>query len=407
MNIQRLLLILALICIWDRSKSQSIITDTVQLHESLKEQVVKTGADRTELYLPLIRGKTIALVVNQTSLIAKTHLIDSLLAMGIKIQRIFAPEHGFRGEAGAGEAIIDGKDQKTKLPVISLYGQKKKPVPGDLTGIDIVVFDIQDVGTRFYTYISTLSLVMEACAEAKIQVLVLDRPNPNGYYIDGPVLKPGFESFVGMHPIPVVYGMTIGEYAQMVNGEGWLKNGIHCELKVIPCGNYDHNTSYSLPVKPSPNLPNMASIYLYPSLCFFEGTAISIGRGTAFPFQVIGFPEFKEGDIEFTPVSTPGVVNHPPFENQKCSGIDLRYFGTEFIRNYRGIYLFWLINMYHDWPDKNTFFNSFFNKLAGNDLLMNQIKSGVPESGIKKSWQNDIQQFKRIRGKYLLYDDFE
>ncbi|MCC6384264.1 MAG: DUF1343 domain-containing protein [Bacteroidia bacterium] len=407
MNIQRLLLILALICIWDRSKSQSIITDTVQLHESLKEQVVKTGADRTELYLPLIRGKTIALVVNQTSLIAKTHLIDSLLAMGIKIQRIFAPEHGFRGEADAGEAIIDGKDQKTKLPVISLYGQKKKPVPGDLTGIDIVVFDIQDVGTRFYTYISTLSLVMEACAEAKIQVLVLDRPNPNGYYIDGPVLKPGFESFVGMHPIPVVYGMTIGEYAQMVNGEGWLKNGIHCELKVIPCGNYDHNTSYSLPVKPSPNLPNMASIYLYPSLCFFEGTAISIGRGTAFPFQVIGFPEFKEGDIEFTPVSTPGVVNHPPFENQKCSGIDLRYFGTEFIRNYRGIYLFWLINMYHDWPDKNTFFNSFFNKLAGNDLLMNQIKSGVPESGIKKSWQNDIQQFKRIRGKYLLYDDFE
>lgn len=219
MNIQRLLLILALICIWDRSKSQSIITDTVQLHESLKEQVVKTGADRTELYLPLIRGKTIALVVNQTSLIAKTHLIDSLLAMGIKIQRIFAPEHGFRGEAGAGEAIIDGKDQKTKLPVISLYGQKKKPVPGDLTGIDIVVFDIQDVGTRFYTYISTLSLVMEACAEAKIQVLVLDRPNPNGYYIDGPVLKPGFESFVGMHPIPVVYGMTIGEYAQMVNGK--------------------------------------------------------------------------------------------------------------------------------------------------------------------------------------------
>lgn len=376
-------------------------------HPSLKEQAVITGADRMDEYIPLLRHKTVAVVCNQTSLIGKTHLVDSLLAVGIKLKHVFAPEHGFRGEAGAGETIRDSKDQRTGLPVISLYGNKKKPSAQDLSGVQTVVFDIQDVGARFYTYISTLTYVMEACAENNIPLLVLDRPNPNGHYVDGPVLKKGFESFVGLHPVPVVHGMTVGEYARMVNGEGWLGNKVQCKLTVITCLNYDHQTEYRLPVRPSPNLPTMSSIYLYPSLCLFEGTPISIGRGTEFPFQVVGFPGFTDGDIEFKPVTIEGVAKNPPYENQKCKGIDLRAFGEEYMKNYRGIYLYWLTGMYQSFPEKEKFFTPFFNKLAGTDELMKQIKNKVPEDDIRQSWQKDLNQFKKIRSKYLLYEDFE
>lgn len=387
--------------------AQSGTQNTVVFHESLKQQNVITGAEQTGKYFPLITGKTIAVVCNQTSLIGKTHLIDTLMASGMKLKCVFAPEHGFRGEAAAGETIKDSKDKKTGLPVISLYGNKKKPTPQDLAGVQTVIFDIQDVGARFYTYISTLAYVMEACAENHIPLIILDRPNPNGHYVDGPVLKKGFESFVGMHPVPIVHGMTVGEYAYMLNGEEWLANKLQCKLTVITCLNYDHLTEYRLPVPPSPNLPNMASIYLYPSLCLFEGTPLSIGRGTDFPFQVVGFPGFKEGDIEFTPVSREGIAKNPPYENQKCQGIDLREFGNEYMKNYRGIYLYWLTGLYEAFPDKEKFFTPFFNKLAGTDELMKQIKNKLPEDTIRESWQKDLNQFKKIRSKYLLYDDFE
>ncbi|MBL7928236.1 MAG: DUF1343 domain-containing protein [Bacteroidia bacterium] len=396
-----------LISVFNSAFSQSSVQNQIIFHESLKQQTVITGAEQTGKYFPLIEGKTIAVVCNQTSIIGQSHLIDTLLAMGMKLKCVFAPEHGFRGEAGAGETIKDAKDKRTGLPVVSLYGNKKKPTAQDLAGVQTVIFDIQDVGARFYTYISTMTYVMEACAEHKIQLLILDRPNPNGHYVDGPVLKKGFESFVGLHPVPIVHGMTVGEYAHMLNGEGWLSNKLQCNLKVITCRNYDHQTEYNLPVRPSPNLPNMSSIYLYPSLCLFEGTPLSIGRGTEFPFQVVGFPGFKDGDLEFTPVTIDGVVKNPPYENRKCKGIDLRAFGEEYMKNFRGIYLYWLTGLYEAFPDKEKFFTPFFNKLAGTDELMKQIKNKMPEEDIRQSWQKELSQFKKIRSKYLLYDDFE
>ncbi len=396
-----------LISVFNYSCGQSSVQNQIIFHESLKQQNVITGAEQTGKYFPLLKNKTIAVVCNQTSIIGKTHLIDTLIASGMKLKCVFAPEHGFRGEAGAGETIKDSKDKRTGLPVVSLYGNKKKPTAQDLAGVQTVIFDIQDVGARFYTYISTMTYVMEACAENQIPLIILDRPNPNGHYVDGPVLKKGFESFVGMHTVPIVHGMTIGEYAHMLNGEGWLSNKLQCNLKVITCSNYDHQTEYRLPVRPSPNLPNMSSIYLYPSLCLFEGTSLSIGRGTEFPFQVVGFPGFKDGDIEFTPVSIEGVVKNPPYENQLCKGIDLRAFGEEYVKNFRGIYLYWLTGMYEAFPDKEKFFTPFFNKLAGTDELMKQIKNKMPEEEIRQSWQRELNQFKKIRSKYLLYDDFE
>lgn len=395
------------VCIFNYSCGQSAVQNQIIFHESLKQQRVITGAEQTAKYFPLLKDKTVALVCNQTSLIGNTHLIDTLLLSGIKLKCVFAPEHGFRGEAGAGETIKDSKDKRTGLPVVSLYGNKKKPASQDMAGVQTVIFDIQDVGARFYTYISTLAYLMEACAENNIPLLILDRPNPNGHYVDGPVLKKGFESFVGLHPVPIVHGMTIGEYAHMLNGEGWLSNNLQCKLTVITCRNYDHQTEYRLPVRPSPNLPTMSGIYLYPSLCLFEGTPLSIGRGTAFPFQVVGFPGFKDGDIEFTPVSLEGVVKNPPYENQKCSGIDLREFGEEYMKNFRGIYLYWLTGMYDAFPEKEKFFTPFFSKLAGSDELMKQIKNKISEEEIRQSWQKDLNQFKKIRSKYLLYDDFE
>lgn len=367
---------------------------------------IKTGAQRTELYFPLLKKKNIAVIANHTSLIGKTHLVDSLLNAGFSVKKIFCPEHGFRGAADAGEAIENFTDAKTGLPVISLYGKNHKPKASDLKDIDIVIYDIQDVGVRFYTYISTMSYAMEACAGNNTEFLVLDRPNPNGYYIDGPVLEKEYSSFVGLHCVPVVYGMTAAEYATMVNGEGWLKDGVKCKLKYITVNNYNHSYMYILPVSPSPNLPDMNSVYLYPSLGLFEGTVISVGRGTDFPFQVIGHPGLENGNYSFTPESRPGATN-PPLKGVKCNGFMLGDFADIYIKNLHRIYLFWLIESYTLLPEKEKFFNSFFNKLAGNAKLREQIIAGVSEDEISKSWQPDIDKFKKIRKKYLLYPDFE
>ncbi len=375
-------------------------------HLSVEAPIIKTGADQTDLYLPLLKGKKIALVVNPTSLIYKTHLVDSLLHSGIKIKCVFAPEHGFRGDAEAGGIVANTIDEKTKLPIISLYGKNQKPTADNLKGVDYVVFDIQDVGARFYTYISTLEYVMDACAENNIKLIVLDRPNPNGFYVDGPVLDKKFQSFVGRQSVPVVYGLTIGEYAKMLNGEGWLDSKKKCLLTVIPCYNYNHNSFYDLPVKPSPNLPNMNAIYLYPSLCFFEGTVVSVGRGTGKPFQIIGLPDSTIKGYSFTPVKIPHVAENPPYENIKCYGMDLskNAFG---VKTTKQLELKWLIGFYNNSSDKSKFFNSFFDKLAGNDTLRKQIEANVSETDIRNSWQADLDKYKTIRKKYLLYADFE
>lgn len=393
---------LLIICLSQVGNAQ----DEVLSSDVFNEHII-VGAERVEDYLPLIKGKSIAVVANQTSRINEVHLVDSLLSHGIQIKHVFAPEHGFRGFGDAGEKIGDEKDPKTGLKIISLYGKNKKPKPGYLEGIEAVIFDIQDVGVRFYTYISTMHFVMEACAEQGVPVIILDRPNPNGFYVDGPVLKTQFKSFVGMHPVPLVHGMTIGEYAQMINGEGWLENGIKAELTVIKCKEYDHSMLYRLPIRPSPNLPNMTSVYLYPSLALFEGTIISIGRGTDVPFQVIGHPDFKQGDFEFTPISKDG-AQFPKLQGQLCKGIDLRNFGSFYLRHTRRLYLFWILEMYKKMPGDQEFFNknNFFNRLAGNAELQQQIRNGIPEIEIRASWQKDLKQFKEIRKKYLLYEDY-
>lgn len=367
---------------------------------------VITGAQQLEKYLPLIKGKSVGLVVNQTSLINSTHLLDTLLSLRIDVQLLFAPEHGFRGTADAGEHVKNGFDPKTKVSIVSLYGDNKKPKVGQLKDLDILIFDIQDVGVRFYTFISTLHYVMEACAEQNKPLIVLDRPNPNGHYVDGPVLDTAFRSFVGMHPVPVVHGMTVGEYAQMINGEKWLTNGVTCQLTVIPCLNYDHTVFYTLPEKPSPNLPNMTAVYLYPSLCFFEGSnSVSVGRGTDKPFQLYGSPEFTTGNITFTPVSKPGATK-PFLMNQTCKGFDLSAIPLDSLRHQK-FTLTYLINAYKLSTNKSLFFNSFFVKLSGSELLMKQIKQNVSEAEIRRSWESDLINFNRIRKKYLLYKDFE
>ena len=369
------------------------------------ELKVETAAARTDLYVNLLKGKNIAVVANQTSVIFKEiynkkqearHLVDSLLTLGIEVKKVFAPEHGFRGKADAGEVVKDGFDTKTGLQIISLYGKNKKPSATQLKGIDIVVFDIQDVGARFYTYISSLHYVMEACAEAGIQVIILDRPNPNSHYIDGPVLEAKHTSFVGMHKVPVVYGMTIGEYGKMINGEKWLKNGIQCDLKVIPLKNYNHQTKYSLPIKPSPNLPNDKSINLYPSLCFFEGTNVSAGRGTEMQFQVYGSPYITKSSFTFTPQANEG-SKYPKYKNQLCFGEDLRI-----AKNLNKLDLSYLLKAYQQNTSKK-FFNTFFTKLAGTERLQEQIEQGLSEKEIRKTWVQDLISFKKIRKKYLIY----
>jgi uncharacterized protein YbbC (DUF1343 family) len=367
---------------------------------------IKMGAERTSEYLPLLKGKAVAVVANQSSNINKTHLVDSLLSLGVKIKKVFSPEHGFRGLVDAGETVKSEKDSKTGLPIISLYGKNKKPAPEFLKDVDVVIFDIQDVGVRFYTYLSTLHYVMEACAENKKKVIVLDRPNPNGYYVDGPVMEDNWRSFLGLHPVPIVYGLTIGEYAKMINGEGWLKNGVKCDLTVISLENYTHNDLYELPVKPSPNLPNMASVYLYPSLGLFEGTVVSLGRGTDLPFQVIGHPTLQKGNYTFTPQPKPGAME-PKYKGQLCTGYNLTEFGTEYMKDLKKIYLFWLIGTYENTPDKSTFFDENFNYHAGNSTLQQQIKEGKTENEIRASWQEGLKKYKEMRKKYLLYKDFE
>jgi uncharacterized protein YbbC (DUF1343 family) len=358
----------------------------------------KTGAENIESYLPLLKDKRVGIVTNQTGILSKEkHLVDFLIEQNINLQKIYAPEHGFRGTADAGELIVDGKDTKTNLPIISLYGNNKKPKAEQLEGIDILVFDLQDVGARFYTYISSLHYVMEACAENNIPLLVLDRPNPNGTIIDGPILEKEHKSFVGMHEIPVLHGMTIGEYAKMINGEKWLKDGIQCNLTVITCLNYAHNMKYSLPVKPSPNLPNDQSINLYASLCFFEGTNVSSGRGTEKQFQIYGSPFLPKSSFSFTPIPNFGAKD--PMHNGKlCYGEDLTK-----IEKVKQLELKWLIKAYNSTSDKSKFFNDFFLKLAGTKKLREQIEAGISENEIRKSWDKGLNDFKTMRKKYLVY----
>ncbi len=366
---------------------------------------VRVGAERTDQYLPLLDGKKIGIVANQSSLVDYVNIVDTLISSGVEIIKIFSPEHGFRGNAEAGALVENFTDPETGLEVISLYGTKKKPSLTDLKGIDLIIFDIQDVGVRFYTYISTLTYVMEACAESKIPMLLLDRPNPNGFYIDGPVLEKEYSSFVGLHPVPVVYGMTIGEYARMVNGEGWLKNGIKCKLTVIPVENYNHQTLYRLPAPPSPNLISMNAVYLYPSLCFFEGTIMSIGRGTSFPFEVFGHPEWMNCTFIFVPRTIRGMSIHPPYEGIECRGVDLRLITGNRPEYLGGIQLSFLIAAFTDLGDHPGFFTQYFDKLAGTATLREQISQRIPEEEIKMSWQEGLTRFSLIRSKYLLYPD--
>lgn len=369
-------------------------------------ELVKPGAWQTEQYFPLLDGKRFGVVCNHTSTIGLHHLVDTLIRAGLRPRKLFAPEHGFRGEMPDGQHIGKTIDDVSGLEIISLYGQHKKPLPEEMAELDLMVFDIQDVGVRFYTYLSTLHYVMEACAEAGVPLLVLDRPNPNGHYVDGPVLELQYTSFVGMHPVPVVTGMTIGEYARMINGEGWLTGSIRCDLQVIPLANYNRELPYELPIRPSPNLPNMRAVYLYPSLCFFEGTAISIGRGTEYPFQLIGHPHMQEGDTWFMPVSRPE-SKEPPHRNKECRGWDLSGLDPEKLFRQASIDLGYLIQAYRALPEENPFFlkSGFFEKLAGTGKLRQQLKSGQSIEEIRQSWQPDLEAFRKIRARYLLYPD--
>ena len=370
---------------------------------------IKVGSEMFDEYLPMIKEKRVAVIGNQTSMVGVIHLVDTLLSLGIDVRKVFAPEHGFRGNADAGEKVTDGKDSKTGLPILSLYGMKnRKPSIEKLLDIDVVIFDIQDVGARFYTYISTMHYAMEACAEQNKKMIILDRPNPNGFYVDGPILKKGNESFVGMHPVPIVHGMTIGEYAQMINGEKWLANGIQCDLMVIKCQNYEHSDFYELPIRPSPNLPNMASIYLYPSLCLFEGTNVSIGRGTKKPFQMIGSPLISETGFSFTPKPTAGAKN-PKLDGEKCNGYDLEDFGEHYLRSFGKLYLHWIVAMYQESSNKVDFFrkDGFFLLLTGDVALRKMVEDGKNSNEIWESFQDEVKRFKITRKKYLLYSDFE
>lgn len=368
-------------------------------HKKLTDQAhVRVGADQLDVLLPKLRNKNVALVVNHTSLVGDTHLADTLRACGINLRKVFAPEHGFRGAAADGERINDGIDSRTGLPIISLYGANRKPTTDQLADVDVVVFDIQDVGTRFYTYISTMHYVMEACAEQGKKMIILDRPNPNGDYIDGPLRVPSLKSFVGMDPLPIVHGLTVGELAQMINGEGWLANGVKCDVDIIPVQNWKHDDFYSLPVKPSPNLPNDQAVQLYPSLCLFEGTVISVGRGTEIPFLIIGNPEFTDMPFTFTPQPMPGMSNHPPQEGKVCHGLDLRNAKTG-----PALDLHYLLDFYKKYPDKDKFFNGSFDRLAGTPDLKEQIRMGLTEQQIKETWQSDLDAYRKMRLKYLLY----
>ena len=395
--IKNTILLFVLILLSCRNNSNS------QTPEFKNTAPIILGAQQTERYLKILKNKNIGIVANQTSVIFNpegyTHLVDSLLSLNINIKKVFAPEHGFRGTADAGEYVKDGVDAGSGIPIVSLYGANKIPNSAILSDLDVVVFDVQDVGARFYTFLSTLHYIMETCANLGITVLVLDRPNPNGHYVDGPTLDLKYTSFVGIHPVPLVHGMTIGEYAQMINGEGWLKEGVKCDLKVISLQNYTHSTTYQLPINPSPNLPNSKAINLYPSLCFLEGTNMSMGRGTENQFQVIGSPYLK-GDLynyEFTPEPNIG-AKYPVHEGNICKGLNLQ---NQPRLDY--IELKWLIDAYQNTSDKTVFFNPFFTKLAGQELLKEKIENGWNTQEIRASWKEDIEKYKRLRKPYLLY----
>ncbi|SMO75201.1 Uncharacterized conserved protein YbbC, DUF1343 family [Saccharicrinis carchari] len=363
-------------------------------------ETIVPAAERTEVYIPMLKDKKVGLLVNHSSLVGQTHLLDTLLSMGVHVQKIFAPEHGFRGEHDAGELVESDTDKRTGLPIVSLYGSNKKASPEQLADLDIVIFDIQDVGVRFYTYISSMHYMMEACAQSSVKMMVLDRPNPNGDYFDGPILKKEYTSFVGMHPIPVVHGLTIGELALMINGQGWLDKGIKCDLQVIEMENWNHGLKYSLPVKPSPNLPNYISLRLYPSLCFFEASNVSVGRGTYFPFQVIGYPDPTAGDFSFTPVSIEGMSKHPKQQDKKCYGMDLR----EEAEDHR-FTLSYFISFYKKFGHEESFgLNTrWFNLLAGDGQVLKDIQAGLSETQIKQKWQKELALYAKLRDKYLLY----
>lgn len=367
---------------------------------------LKVGAERMEVVTRLLKDKKVGLVVNQTSILEsqQVHLLDALLAEGIEVKKVFAPEHGFRGTADAGEQINDSRDIKTGVPIISIYGKNKKPTAAQLEDLDVVVFDIQDVGARFYTYISTLHYVMEACAENGKEFIVLDRPNPNDF-VDGPMREEGFQSFVGMDPLPLLHGLTVGELAWMINKEGWLKTTPDtCRLHIVKMENWRHGDPYWLPVKPSPNLPNDQAIRLYPSLCFFEATNVSVGRGTYFPFQVIGYPDKKYGDFSFTPISLPGFDTNPLQKNKECYGVDLREYPFE-----GGLTLRFFLDFYAKAGKDQAFFFArpqWFDLLAGTKKLRFQIVRGLTEEEIRASWQPALNEYKKMRKKYLLYPDY-
>jgi uncharacterized protein YbbC (DUF1343 family) len=377
----------------------------------ISKKVIVTGADQPYQYVPYLKGKRVAILANQTSIIGKKHLVDSLKALGINLVKIFGPEHGFRGKASAGTQVADETDSATGIPVISLYGKKNKPSPEDLADVDLLVYDLQDVGCRFYTNINALVRLMEACQENDRELMILDRPNPNGYLIDGPILDMQFKSGIGQFPIPIAHGLTVAEFAQMANGEGWLKNKVTCKLKIIRVANYAHDMPYKLPVPPSPNLNTQQSVMLYPSTCLFEGTYLNHGRGTYFPFTVVGSPELKgHYSFSYTPMSLAGMAETPLFMNQVCYGLDLRTYDVNQLRRRKQINLQWLMELYQAHPQKEKFFDSKLSKemgvierLVGSALFRKQIMEGRPEKEIRASWEPGLTAYKHMREKYLLY----
>ena len=364
---------------------------------------IETGAEQTGRYLPLLEGRRVGIMTNHTGTVGRTHLVDTLRSLGVDIRVVFAPEHGFRGQADAGESVASYRDRKTGINVVSVYGSTKRPPDSIMQRLDVLLFDIQDVGLRYYTYLSSMHYLMEACAANGKQLIVLDRPNPNGFYVDGPVLEVKHRSFVGMHPIPVVHGMTLGELARMIDGEGWLRDGLRCKLTVIPCRGYTHRSRYRLPTAPSPNLPNMRAVYLYPSLCFFEGTPVSLGRGTDFPFQAYGHPELQ-GDFSFTPRSNAGAKN-PPLKDKLCHGVDLRTSPSDERIWEREVDLGYVIDCYRQLNLGEKFFTPMFDRLTGTDYVRQMILQGAGADRIKASWADDVERFKQTRKPYLLYEE--
>ena len=405
LKMQKIMILLSFMFILLSCQSQVAGNEMLEEEsEQVSEPSLAVGAERVGQYRALLEGQRVGMVVNQTSVIAGVHLVDTFTQMDVNVVKVFAPEHGFRGDHSAGAIIQNGIDTKTGLPVVSLYGKNKKPSVDMLSDIDVVVFDIQDVGVRFYTYISTMHYVMEACAEQGKKVIVLDRPNPNGHYIDGPILDLKYKSFIGMHPIPIVHGLTVGELAQMINGEKWLKGGRTCDINIVPCLGYNHSLAYKLPIAPSPNLPNMKAVYAYPYLGLFEGTNVSIGRGTDYPFQLVGRPGEKNMSYSFTPRSIPGVSDNPKYLGKECQGEQVFGDETTLSEDNNKMNLHWLLHFYKTNGENNeSYFKSFFYKLTGTESFKMQIEAGMTESEIRQTWQQELDEYKQMRKKYLLY----